>query len=62
MQPEELAQACGLQGHPGGLERGVQVITQGAEARPQIEDQGWLPVHLHQDAGRVAPVSALLVG
>ena len=52
----------GMEGNAGGLQGGVQVVAQGAQAGPQIEDQGWLPVHLHQHAGRIAPVSALLVG
>ena len=38
------------------------MVAQGAEAGPQVEDQGRLAVHLDQDAGRVAPVAAVLVG
>ena len=47
---------------PAPRSGGVQMVAQGAEASPQIEDQGMLAFHLHQDAGRVAPVTAVPVG
>ncbi len=46
----------------GGLQRSTQVLAEGAQPRPQIDDQGWLPGHLHQHAGGVAPVAKVSVG
>jgi hypothetical protein len=50
-----------MEGNPGCPQGAVKIVAQRAQSSPQIEDQGRLPFHLHQNAGGVAPVAALLV-
>src|SRR5664279_1896402 len=52
----------GLERDVCGLEGDVEVVAQGAEPRPQVEDQGRFARHLDQDAGGVSPVATVLVG
>ncbi len=52
----------GPQRRPGGRSGGCRWPPRARRPVPRSRIKGWLPFHLHQDAGRVAPVTAVLVG